>query len=224
MNFWVKLCGTTTIADAKLAADYGANYSGLVVEVPFSERSVTVDQAKRLNQYTPIPTVILVFDQPTDWILSAIEYISPFAVQLLGNETPVQVAELKKNSEVEIWKSLFMPAGETVNVADLRRKVIAHVAAGTDAILLDTIDLSQNRFGGTGKTGDWEAAASITKESPVATFLSGGINPQNVEEAIRMVQPNGIDLCSGVEFSKGKRDAKKVRSLMAIVKQMVKKT
>ena len=107
MTYIVKLCGTTTVDDAQMAVDYGAHYSGLVVEVSFSERSITVDHAKQLRQQTLIPTVVLFFDQTTDWILSSVDRISPFAVQLLGYESPAQVNELKKNTEVEIWKSLF---------------------------------------------------------------------------------------------------------------------
>ena len=220
MAYLVKLCGTTTVDDAQMAVDYGAHYSGLVVEVSFSERSITVDQAKQLRQQTLIPTVVLFFDQTTDWILSAVDRISPFAVQLLGYESPAQVNELKKNTEVEIWKSLFMPVGKTTNAAELTGQAISYVDAGANSILLDTVDLSQNRFGGTGKTADWEVAAEITKNCPLPVFLSGGLNEQNVAEAIRVVQPSGIDLCSGVEMSRGKRDRKKVRGLMAEVERV----
>ena len=73
MAYLVKLCGTTTVDDAQMAVDYGAHYSGLVVEVSFSERSITVDQAKQLRQQTLIPTVVLFFNQTTDWVLSAVE-------------------------------------------------------------------------------------------------------------------------------------------------------
>ncbi len=223
MTYLVKLCGTTTIDDAQMAVDYGAHYSGLVVEVSFSERSITVDQAKQLRQQTLIPTVVLFFNQTTDWVLSAVDRISPFAVQLLGHESPAQVNELKKNSEVEIWKSLFMPVNKPANAAELTEQVMSYVDAGADSILLDTVDLSQNRFGGTGKTADWEVAAEITKSCLLPVFLSGGLNQQNIAEAIRVVQPSGIDLCSGVEISKGKRDRKKVRGLMTEVEQVARK-
>ncbi len=69
-------------------------------------------------------------------------------------------------------------------------------------------------------TADWEVAAEITKNCPLPVFLSGGLNQQNVAEAIRVVQPSGIDLCSGVEMSRGKRDREKVRGLMAEVERV----
>ena len=73
-----------------MAADAGADYSGVVVEVPFSERSVPIDSATDMAQQTPIPTVILVFDRPTDWVREAAAQIKPFAIQLLGHEPPAR--------------------------------------------------------------------------------------------------------------------------------------
>ena len=84
----VKICGTTSIADAQMAANAGADYSGVVVEVPFSERSVPINSAAEIARQTPISTVILVFDRPTDWIREAAAQIKPFAIQLLGHEPP----------------------------------------------------------------------------------------------------------------------------------------
>ena len=153
----VKLCGTTTVADAQLASQFKADYSGVVVEVPFSERSVTVQKARLLAEKTEISTVILVFNQPTDWIVDGIDSISPFEVQLLGHETPDQVSQLRTQTRVEIWKTLFMPIGSSANLADLQKQMTGYIKAGAEAILLDTVDLSENRFGGTGKqeTGKW---------------------------------------------------------------------
>merc|ERR1711964_308848 len=99
-----------------------------------------------------------------------------------------------------------MPIGDSADLADLQKQMAGYTEAGVEAILLDTADLSENRFGGTGKTGDWQVAAALIANCPVTTFLSGGINPQNVKEAIQTVQPDGTDLCSGVEKERGKRD------------------
>ena len=82
----VKICGTTSVADARMAADAGADYSGVVVEVPFSERSVPINSAAEIARQTPISTVILVFDRPTAWVREAAARIKPCAIQLLGHE------------------------------------------------------------------------------------------------------------------------------------------
>ena len=214
----VKICGTTSVADARMAADAGADYSGVVVEVPFSERSVPIDSATDIAQQTPIPTVILVFDRPTDWVREAAAQIKPFAIQLLGHEPPAEVAELKDTVSCEVWKSLFLPT-ENDPAADGKAifvQIGAYIAAGADALLLDTADFSngQARFGGTGKRSDWNLSAQLIQTCKVPAFLSGGIRPENVRAAIETVRPYGVDLCSGVEASKGVRDQQKLDRLM----------
>ena len=214
----VKICGTTSVADARMAADAGADYSGVVVEVPFSERSVSINAAAEIARQTPISTVILVFDRPTDWVIEAAVQIKPFAIQLLGHEPPAQVAELKGTLTCEVWKSLFLP---TENDPAAEEKAIftqieAHIDAGADALLFDTADFSngQARFGGTGKQSDWNLSAQLIQACEVPAFLSGGIRPENVRTAIETVCPYGVDLCSGVEASKGVRDRQKLEQLM----------
>jgi phosphoribosylanthranilate isomerase len=214
----VKICGTTSVADARMAADAGADYSGVVVEVPFSERSVPIDSATDIAQQTPIPTVILVFDRPTDWVREAAAQIKPFAIQLLGHEPPAEVAELKETVSCEVWKSLFLPT-ENDPAADgkaIFAQIEAYIAAGADALLFDTADFSsgQARFGGTGKRSDWNLSAQLIQTCKVPAFLSGGIRPENVRAAIETVRPYGVDLCSGVEASKGVRDQQKLDRLM----------
>ena len=216
--FKVKICGTTSIADARMAADAGADYSGVVVEVPFSERSVPIDCAAEIARQTPIPTVVLVFDRPTDWVRGAAAKIQPFAIQLLGHESPGEVAKLKQSVSCEVWKSLFLPT-ESALEADVKTifaQMEAYIDAGADALLFDTADFSKGktRFGGTGKTSDWCLAAQLIQACKIPAFLSGGIRPENVGIAIETVRPYGIDLCSGVESTKGVRDTVKVSRLM----------
>lgn len=214
----VKICGTTSVADARMAADAGADYSGIVVEVAFSERSVSIDSAAEITRQTPIPTVILVFDRPTDWVTTAATQIKPFAIQLLGHEPPAQVAKLKKSVPCEVWKSLFLPTeGEPGADEDtISAQIAAHIDAGADALLFDTAEVKAGkaRFGGTGKQSDWNLSARLIQACRVPAFLSGGIRPENVRTAIETVRPFGVDLCSGVEASKGIRDRWKLEQLM----------
>lgn len=214
----VKICGTTSTADARMAADAGADYSGVVVEVPFSERSVPINSASEIARQTPISTVILVFDRPTDWVREAAARIKPFAVQLLGHEPPTQVAELKRTLSCEIWKSLFLPTenDRAADVKSISAQIEAHINAGADTLLLDTAEFTDGkaRFGGTGKQSDWSLSAQLIQACKVPAFLSGGIRPENVRRAIETVRPYGIDLCSGVEASKGVRDHQKLERLM----------
>ncbi len=214
----VKICGTTSVADARMAVDAGVDYSGVVVEVPFSERSVPIKCAADIAQQTPIPTVVLVFDRPIDWVQEAAAQIKPFAIQLLGHEPPAQVATLKGILSCEVWKSLFLPT-ENDPAADVKAifaQMDAYIEAGADTLLFDTADFSsgQARFGGTGKRSDWNLSAQFIQACKVPAFLSGGIRPENVSAAMETVRPYGVDLCSGVEASKGVRDRRKLERLM----------
>ena len=214
----VKICGTTSVTDARMAADAGADYSGVVVEVPFSERSVPIDSAAEIARQTPIATVILVFDRSTDWVIEAAAQIKPFAVQLLGHEPPTQVAELKGTLSCDVWKSLFLPTKDDLaaDVKAISAQIEAYIDAGADALLFDTAEFTDGkaRFGGTGKQSDWNLSAQLIQACKVPAFLSGGIRPENVRRAIETVRPYGVDLCSGVEASKGIRDQQKLEWLM----------
>ena len=214
----VKICGTTSVADARMAADAGADYSGVVVEVPFSERSVSINSAAEIARQTPISTVILVFDRPTAWVREAAAQIKPFAIQLLGHEPPTQVAELKESLSCEVWKSLFLPTEHdpAADTTTILAQMEDHINADADALLFDTAEFSNGkaRFGGTGKQSDWNLSAQLIQACKVPAFLSGGIRPENVRTAIETVRPYGVDLCSGVEASKGIRDQQKLERLM----------
>ena len=214
----VKICGTTSIHDACLAADAGADYSGILVDVASSERSLTTAQAVEIANDSPIPSVLLLYNRTTSDIQEAVSQIQPFAVQLLGQETPQQVEQLKRVVTCQLWKSVYLPAGspENVDKSAVREQMQAYSEAGADYLLFDSVDISVEppRFGGTGKTCDWQVAAELIAESPLPVFFAGGIRPENVKDAIEMMTPYGIDLCSGVEATKGVKDQQKLEQLM----------
>lgn len=218
----IKICGTTSIHDACLAADVGANYSGILVDVASSERSLTTTQAVEIAKESPIPTVLLLYNRTTSDIQEAVRQIQPYAVQLLGQESPQQVEKLKRLVNCQLWKSVYLPAGnpENVDMQAVRTQMQAYCDAGADFLLFDTVDTSIDppRYGGTGKTCDWHVAAELIDQSPLSVFFAGGIRPDNVKDAIETIKPHGIDLCSGVEASKGVKDKQKLQRLMEQVK------
>ena len=214
----VKICGTTSTIDAMIAAESGADYSGIVVGVPFSERSVSIEQATEITRQTPIPTVLLFFNRSTDWIIEAVNKINPFAIQLLGHEPAEQLKMLKDSLQCQIWNSMFLPVNisQKIDLEDMIIALESYIIAGADAILFDSVESSGDkvRFGGTGKVSNWNVAEKLIQACTIPAFLSGGIQPENVRLAIEKVRPDGIDLCSGVESKKGKRDREKVIELM----------
>lgn len=219
----VKICGITSVHDAQLAADAGANYVGVLVDVAVSERTRSATQATEIANGSPIPTVLLLYNRTTSDIQKIVSQVRPLAVQLLGQEPAPQVEELKRAVPCQLWKSVYLPAGspKNVDVPAVQAEMQAYRDAGADFLLFDSVDMSleKPRYGGTGKTCDWNVAAELIGESPLPVFFAGGICPENVKAAIETIHPHGIDLCSGVEASKGIKDPRKLKQLMEQVKQ-----
>lgn len=217
----VKICGITSAHDARLAADVNADYIGVLVDVAVSERTRSASQAAEIAAASPISTVVLLYNRTTSDIQEVVAQVQPFAVQLLGQESPQQVETLKRTNGCEFWKSVYLPAGspENVDVPAVRKQMNAYRDAGADFLLFDSVDMSLDkpRYGGTGKTCDWNLAADLIAESPLPVFFAGGIRPDNVKTAIEAMHPDGIDLCSGVEASKGIKDPQKMKHLMAAI-------
>lgn len=224
-GYKAKICGTTNLEDVRLSADEGADYFGVVVEVDFSPRSLTVEDAGPLFDEPPIPGVALVFKMKEARIQTVIQELNPYAVQFLD---PADICFLKRLKSaypsVEMWQSVHLPqAGQEADIEHVKKTVQDYVDAGVDSLLFDTVAVSQGKtkFGGTGKTSDWNLVRGLidTIQSPVPVWLAGGINPENVGDALDTLDPYGIDLCSGVEARPGKKDPQKVKALMSTIRQ-----
>ena len=224
-GYKAKICGTTRPEDAKMAADAGADFFGVVVAVDFSPRSLSVDDARTLFVNPPIPGVALVFGMAEEQVETVIRELHPFAVQFLDPaDTPLLKRLKSAHPSVELWQSIHLPqAGEAADFDHFRRTVESYIDAGVDALLFDTVAVMQGKtkFGGTGRTSDWRVVKRLMDavESPVPVWLAGGIHPGNVADALDAVDPYGIDLCSGVEAFPGKKDPAKVAALMSTIRE-----
>ncbi len=216
----VKICGTTNIEDVLLAAKEGADYFGVVVEVDFSKRSLTVEKASVLFESPPIPAVALVFHMKEERLRYMLDTLNPYAVQFLSQEDFDLVKSLKQDfPQVQFWQSVHLPAeGSEVSLEEIKDTVGKYIEAGIDLLLYDTVATVQGlkKFGGTGLTSDWGVVKRLMEEvdHKVPVLLAGGINPENVAEALSCINPDGVDLCSGVEVVPGKKDPFKVKALM----------
>ena len=136
------------------------------------------------------------------------------------------VRTLKRTTSCELWKTIHLPAQGlgTVNIDECLDQVNSFIDAGVDAILIDTVVASPGedlRYGGTGQVSDWTIGRDLVKAISVPTFLAGGINPENVRQAIKTVHPYGIDLCNGVEVFPGRKDPAKMQRLMLAIRESV---
>jgi phosphoribosylanthranilate isomerase len=203
----VKICGVTSVEDALAAADGGADMLGL----NFYERSrrfVTPERAANivevLRQSGSAIRVVGVFvDAEVARMRRVADELQLDAVQLHGNETPDVCAELQPRRVV---KALRVYTG-------FDPKVATHFDC--DMVLLDS--WHANEPGGTGATFDWGVAAATRRLVP-RLILAGGLHAENVAAAIRQVQPDAVDVCSGVEDAPGRKSAAKIREFIDVVR------
>ncbi len=211
MSVKVKICGLTRYEDAQIAIKAGAAFCGVVVEVHKSPRSMDREQAKILLGKMTAPWVVVTRSKSLDELVELANFLSPFALQLHGNEPPDLVKRLKGKVSCQVWKAIPLPptTEQATPLQDLLEQSQSFVKSGCDALVLDTV--TKEGFGGTGVAGSWELAAELVKRLDVPCFLAGGLTPDNVSEAIKVVKPFGVDVSSGVELSPGIKDPEKIR-------------
>lgn len=199
----IKICGITRAEDLRAAVEYGADALGLVF-YEASPRNVTIPHAAHLAQSTP-PFVNLVglFVNPSVAEVQAVLRHVPLAtLQFHGEETPEFCAQFNK----PYLKAIRVKAG-----VDLLQ--CASDFSSAQGLLLDAH--VEGIQGGTGATFDWTL---IPKHMPMPIILSGGLDAKNVAEAIKLVKPYAVDVSSGVEASKGIKDAAKIVAFINEVK------
>jgi len=218
MTCSIKICGITSVADARMLSDSGIDYLGVLVTVRQSPRSVDVATAAAIVAAATVPVVALTYNHPIDDVLQMVRRVQPAGIQLAGTEPEHYIAALRDRVDVALWKTVHLPASDAGEVAaDELARLIDHFSAiGIDRVILDTVITRGpcEMRGGTGERCDWSIAALIKQRVNMFLFLAGGITPENVRDAVRQVHPDGIDLSSGVERSRGKKDPALVRRLI----------
>jgi phosphoribosylanthranilate isomerase len=216
---WIKICGTTNLEDALTAIEAGADALGFVFYEK-SPRKIDPETAREVVEQLPpdIEKVGVFVNEPVEKTLNTVMQAGLTAVQLHGGDSrrPGFIRSLKDGRELKIF--LALQAGE-IGHFDVNESSRAGVAA----VLLDSG--TPQLPGGTGKTFDWKTAAArvdvIGKN--MNTIVAGGLNPDNVTEAIHILKPWGVDVVSGVEARPGKKDPGKVRAFINAVRNAEKK-
>jgi len=214
-QFRVKICGNTSAADLALAAEAGADFAGLVLDVPASPRSLPTDYAVQVARDAPLPLVAVVMDAPLEAVLRAAEGIRPAAIQLHGSEPEAFVGRLQDRVGCGIWKVVHMPPAQrgALNLELVLERLRRYAEAGCHAILLDTV-VGGRTWGGTGLTSDWQCARDIVSAVELPIMLAGGLNPNNVAAAVAAVRPAGVDAASGLEAAPGRKDPGAVKQFV----------
>ncbi len=198
----VKICGITRLDDALAAARLGADAVGFNFW-PRSKRHLPPADARAIVRRLPsFVTPVGVFVDPTrDEVLRAVDQSGIAVAQLHGDEPP------------ELCLSLPLPVLKAIRVADVH--ALAAIASyEVQGFLLDAPTAG---YGGSGLTFDWELAAQVARELPIV--LAGGLGPDNVAEAVRVVRPWAVDVASGVERAPGVKDHDRMRLFIERAKE-----
>ena len=198
----VKICGVTRVKDALVAARGGADAIGLVFAM--SPRQISPEAAREIISETPpfLTPVGLFVNESSERIKELAASCGFRTVQLHGDEPPEYLAELHGLKIIKAFR---------IHTRDDLQALGSYKA---DAYLLDAF--APERRGGTGKTFDWKIGLEAKKFGPI--ILAGGLTPENVAQAVKLVEPYGVDVSSGVEAAPGEKDATLVEEFIRAAK------
>jgi phosphoribosylanthranilate isomerase len=206
----VKLCGITSQADAKLAADAGAWAIGMIFAEESPRRvepAVAAEIGPAMRRRVEVAGVFV--NHPLDEVVELADLCSLTMLQLHGEEGPTYCAEAGRRTGCKVVKAARVRDRASV-------QALRSFRVGIDFHLLDAYVEGATR-GGTGETFPWDLAKKRGAGPPL--ILSGGVNPENVGEAIAHVRPFAVDSASGTEASPGVKDPARVAALMRAVEQ-----
>jgi phosphoribosylanthranilate isomerase len=208
---WIKICGTTSLADAQHAANSGASAVGFVLAP--SPRRVTVEQVRAISPHLPrnVERIGVFVNATFDEIVTAVRDADLTGVQLHANDDPDMPHRLRTyfaGGTSPLTLSILAVLAYSDDM-EPQIETIARDAArngAIDALLIDS--RSPVGHGGTGTRYDWQAAQHLfRKVAPKLRLIAaGGLNADNVAEAIRTLTPWGVDVATGVEAAPGRKD------------------
>ena len=215
MSIWIKICGNTSLEDALLAAEAGADAVGFVFAP--SPRQVTKAEVAAITPHLPatVEKIGVFVDAAPEEIVSTVQTCGLTGVQLHFNADPDLPTRLREQlgPEVRILRVIHF---DLENAGQCAAQMDEHARnPHVDAVLVDS--RTTTAAGGTGVTYDWVEARKAIFENAVARkrlVAAGGLNPDNVAEAITLLRPWGVDVASGVEAAPGRKDVAKVKEFI----------
>lgn len=207
MALLVKICGLSTPGALDVALDAGADMVGFMFFPP-SPRNVSLEQARMLGDRVNggAQKVAVTVDADDALLVGIVGALKPDLIQLHGHEAPQRVAAVREGFGVPVMKVL--PIGTQADLA-----AIESYTSFADRMLFDArAPKDATRPGGLGKPFDWHLLENLSL--PIPYMLSGGLNPDNVAEALRITRAGGVDVSTGVESAPGVKDPEKIRAFI----------
>jgi phosphoribosylanthranilate isomerase len=204
----VKICCIASVDEARLAIKHGASALGLVSAMPSGPGPISEELIAEIVRHIPknIASFLLTSKQDADSIIAQLRKTNVTTLQLVDTVSVDAYKKLRKElPNISLVQVIHVVGESSVDEAK-------SVAPFVDMILLDSGNptLTVKELGGTGRVHDWNLSKKIVQSVNIPVFLAGGLNAENVREAIETVQPYGVDVCSGVRTN-GKLDEGKVK-------------
>jgi phosphoribosylanthranilate isomerase len=210
----VKICCISSVEEARIAIECGASALGLVGQMPSGPGVIGDELINQIARTVPPPiaTFLLTCETKPRDIISHYKRV---------NTTTIQIVDELENRDYELLRKELpnVKLVQVIHVIDHSSvKEAIEISNYVDAILLDSgnPNLMVKELGGTGRTHNWELSRQIRESIPIPLFLAGGLNKDNVKQAIETVQPFGIDLCSSVR-TKGQLDKTKLEEFFNVI-------
>lgn len=212
MSLLVKICGLSTPETLDAALDAGADMVGFVF-FPSSPRNVSLNTARELSARVKSRAnkVALTVDADDALLSNIVDVLRPDLLQLHGKETPARVGAIAQRFGLPVMKALPIETKADLGAIPSYIKV-------ADRLLFDArAPRDATRPGGLGKPFDWHLLENLDPSIPF--MLSGGLDPQNVAEAIRITRAPAVDVSSGVESAPGVKDVDKIRAFIRAARE-----
>lgn len=212
----VKICGVTSTRDLQAVVDAGADAVGFVVNVPESPRNLPLDRAKEMMRNVPVfmEAVIVTVASSLNHMEKICEELNPSILQIHASNQIYQEMR-ERYPDIRLIGAIGVPKHGSLDTLD----AAVRAAEILDAVLLDTS--VPGKHGGTGRIHDWNLSRRVREAIyPEPLILAGGLTPENVRQAVALVEPYAVDVSSGVEASPGVKDFEKVYRFVKNAKEV----
>jgi len=206
----IQIAGVLDRDEAEMLITEGVDWIGFPLRLTVHREDLSEEQAAEIIRGISLPNraVLITYLRTAEAVLALCRKIGVMTVQLHGDTPLAEVVRLKTLApDLYILKSLVIRSGNLETLKGIARQY----AAWADAFITDTFDPATGACGATGKTHDWNVSRKLAECSQRPILLAGGLNPDNVRQAIEQVQPAGVDAHTGVEGPDGRKDREKIR-------------
>ena len=206
----IKICGLKTEDAVNASVGAGADFLGFVF-FQKSPRNISPEQAATISKNVTAKKVAVLVNPENDLLQSIYTTLKPDYFQLHGDESAARAVAIRETFKTPIIKAIGIATKDDLKQADEFKDVAEY-------ILFDAKPPKDSELtGGLGKRFDWNILSSLK----IPFFLSGGLTPENIAEAIRIAHPMGVDVSSGVESSAGVKDLEKIRKFIKAAQSQI---